>query len=344
MRPHLFGVVFASAVGVIALGGCGTGDTSPVAGKPGVSVHWRTALNITRPVDLAGPRADGRVVVAANGRLALLRVGARPRPFARGPRGYTTQVGPEPYIALSPGQAVPGAGCRFDREAIYALEPQGQPGLIVISRSGQAKRVLDLGGSGLLNGIAFDTTGRFAHRLLVTATKSGHTTVFAIDCRARVRTLTRVAPAVEGGVVVAPSSFGRFGGDLIAPDERSGRMFAISPDGRARLVAQSGIPRGGDVGVESAAFVPRGLGAGWSAYVADRVSPGNAHPGDDVLLSLSGRSLLRAGVHPGDLIVAGEGGAQTVSVRCRRTCSVDHFADGPTAAHPEGHIIFARAG
>jgi hypothetical protein len=297
---------------------------------------------MTRPVDLAGPRADGRVVVAANGRLDLLRVGTRPRRFARGTRGYSTQVGPEPYIALSPGQAVPGAACRFARDAVYALEPQGQPGLIVVSRRGQAKRLLDLGGAGLLNGIAFDTTGRFGHRLLVTATKSGHTTVYAVDCRARVRTLTRSAPAVEGGVVVAPPGFGRFAGDLIAPDERSGRIFAIAPDGRARLVARSGIPHGGDVGVESAAFVPRGFDAGWSAYLADRVSPGNAHPGDDVLLRLGGRSLLRAGVQRGDLIVAGEGGAQTVSVRCRRTCTVKHFADGPPAAHAEGHIVFVR--
>jgi hypothetical protein len=336
--------VFASMVGASALAGCGSDHTTRLARKPDVSAHWRAALNITRPVDLAGPRADGRVVVAANGRLALLRIGTRPRPFARGPVGYTTQVGPEPYIALSAGQPVPGAACRFDRDAIYALEPKGGPGLIVVSRSGQAKRLLDLGGSGLLNGIAFDTTGGFGHRLLVTATKSGHTTVFAIDCRARVRTLTRAGPAVEGGVVVAPPSFGRFAGDLIAPDERSGRIFAISPNGRARLVAESGIAHGGDVGVESAAFVPRGFGAGWSAYVADRVSPGNAHPGDDVLLSLSAGSLLRAGVQRGDLIVVGEGGAQTVSVRCRRICSVHHVADGPAAAHAEGHIVFARGG
>jgi hypothetical protein len=29
-------------------------------------------------------------------------------------------------------------------------------------------------------------------------------------------------PAIEGGIVVAPPVFGRFGGDLIAPNETSG--------------------------------------------------------------------------------------------------------------------------
>ena len=61
-----------------------------------------------------------------------------------------------------------------------------------------------------------------------------------------------------------------------------------------------------------------------------------------MILRLGGRSILRAGVLPGDLIVAGEGGAETVAVRCRATCSVKHFADGQSVAHAEGHIVFAR--
>jgi hypothetical protein len=51
---------------------------------------------------------------------------------------------------------------------------------------------------------------------------------------------------------------------------------------------------------------------------------------------------LRAGVRPGDLLVASEGGAQTVAVRCRARCSVKHVADGPSVAHAEGHIAFAQ--
>jgi hypothetical protein len=341
-RSQLLAAAFTSILGPTALAGCGGDHAAPPAAKTGRVEHWREALHFTRVVDLTPPRSDGRLVVAANGRLALLRVGARPRPFARGPHGYATKPGPEPYIAVARGETVRSAACRFPRDSVYALEPQGQPGVIAVTKTGQARRLIDLPGVGLLNGIAFDTTGRFDHRLLVTATKSGRTTVFALDCRGRARALTRTAPPLEGGIVVAPASFGRFAGDLIAPDERSGRIFAVAPSGAASLVARSGIAHGGDIGVESGGFVPRSFGPGWSAYLADRVSPNNPHPGDDAILRLSGRSVRRAGVRPGDLLVAGEGGAQTVAVRCRTTCSVKHFANGPSAAHAEGHIVFVR--
>jgi hypothetical protein len=104
------------------------------------------------------------------------------------------------------------------------------------------------------------------------------------------------------------------------------------------LVARSGLPHGGDIGVESEGFVPRG--AGWSALLADRLTPGNPHPGDDVVLRLRVASL---GVRAGDLLVATEGGALTAAVRCGRAgCSVRHVAAGPAIAHAEGHIAFAR--
>jgi hypothetical protein len=207
----------------------------------------------------------------------------------------------------------------------------------VISAGGRARRFVDLNVPGLLNGITLDTTGRFGNRLLVTATKDAKTTVVAIDCRRRARTVTRSAPALEGGIVVAPRGFGRFAGRLIAPDERSGRIWAIGPSGRSKLVADSGLPTGGDIGVESGGFVPRRF---THAYLADRVSPGNAHPGNDALLSISRRALLRAGVKLGDLLLASEGGAQTIAVRCRASCTVTHVADGPATAHGEGHIAF----
>ena len=141
---------------------------------------------------------------------------------------------------------------------------------------------------------------------------------------------------------VAPAGFGRFAGQLIAPDEGSGRILAVAPSGRVRLVAASGLPAGGDIGVESVGFVPPDFTSRGSADVADRVSPGNPHPGDDAILAVSGRALFRAGVRRGDLLVATEGGAQTVAVRCRRKCSVRHVADGPAIAHAEGHLVFVR--
>jgi hypothetical protein len=164
------------------------------------------------------------------------------------------------------------------------------------------------------------------------------TTVEAIDCRGRVSAVTRRAPRVEGGIAVAPPSFGRFAGDLIGSDEQTGLIWAITPRGKSILVARSGLPHGGDIGVESEGFVP--AGSGWDALLADRRTPGNPHPGDDVVLRLP---VAAAGVRPGELLVATEGGALTDAVACGRTaCSVREVAAGPAIAHAEGHIAFAR--
>ena len=74
------------------------------------------------------------------------------------------------------------------------------------------------------------------------------------------------APVMEGGIAVAPASFGRYGGDLVGPDETTGRVFAIGPDGTVATLAESGLPHGGDIGVESTGFVPPGFSASDSAY------------------------------------------------------------------------------
>ncbi len=47
-------------------------------------------------------------------------------------------------------------------------------------------------------------------------------------------------------------------------------------------------------------------------------------------------------VEPGDLLVALEGGAATIDVRCAATCTVTTVAQAPTGAHAEGSISFAR--
>ena len=154
-------------------------------------------------------------------------------------------------------------------------------------------------------------------------------------------TITRSAPRVEGGIAVAPATFGRFAGDLIAPDEKSGQIFAITPQGKSTLVADAGLPHGPDIGVESEAFVPPGPAE--SALVADRLTPGNPHPGDDLVLRIRGAALKAAGVRPGDLLVATEGGGLTDAVSCSTVgCRVRLIAEGPTIAHVEGHIAFGR--
>jgi hypothetical protein len=168
--------------------------------------------------------------------------------------------------------------------------------------------------------------------------------VLAIDCTGRVRTVAAHAPAMEGGIAVAPASFGRYGGDLVAAGEGSGRIFAIAPDGVVALLAASGLPRGGDIGVESAGFVPPGFGARDAAYLADRYSPGNKHPGTNSILRLPGAELVKAGVRAGDLLAATEASARTIVVHCGHSCTVRYIAIGPDITHAEGHIALTVSG
>jgi hypothetical protein len=332
----------ALAAVATALGACGTSSSQRItAVSAATRARWTPAVRIARVLDLSGPRPDGTIVVAAAKRLALLSPSGAVQPFARGPAGYLNPGGEEPYIALSTGQRAAGAGCTFGSGTLYVLRLQKGPGVTAVDARGQVHSFASLPPSGFESGIAFDATGGFGHRLLVTATKGSRTAVYAIDCRGSVSTVTVSAPKLEGGIAVAPASFGRFAGQLIAPDENSGRIWAISPGGRSSLVASSGLAHGGDIGVESAGFAPAGLGRTSSALVADRRTPGNPHPGDDVLLRIGGPALIAAGVRAGDLLVATEGGAQTDAVSCHGgSCRVRHVADGPSVAHLEGHIVF----
>jgi hypothetical protein len=311
-----------------ALAGCGGTTAGKVTAiKSGKRARWVEFIHVQRPFDLAG--AGGSLVLASGRNLSLLTAGGRVQSFAP---AYASPGGSEPYIAQSPG------GC-FGRQTVYALRLKSGRGVVAISPGGAVRRVATISAPGLPDGITFDGTGAFAHRLLVTVNAGARTTVDAIDCHGVVTAITRTAPRVEGGIAVAPRSFGRFAGDLIAPDEHSGKIFAITPQGNALLVANSGLPRGGDVGVESEGFVPAGER---DALVSDRRTPGNPHPGDDVLLHIEGAALRAAGARTGDLLVAAEGGAFTDLISCTHSgCSVRFIADGPTAAHLEGHIVFA---
>jgi hypothetical protein len=316
--------------GILAVGCGGAAARTSTVARPTSLARWTPLVHVSRPLDVAGPRGDGSLVVAAAGKLWRLRAGSL-TPFAT---AYRSPGGEEPYIALP----VPGhRGCSFGADTLYALRLAAGHGVVAISPNGSTRLFATLSAGGLIDGIAFDETGRFGHRLLVTVEHGATTTVVAIDCHGRVATITRRAPKVEGGIAVAPAGFGRFGGDVIASDENSGRIYAIRPDGTSALVARSGLPHGGDTGVESEAFVPpRGA---FQALLADRLTPGNRHPGDDVLLHVSSAALFAAGARPGDLLDATEGGARTVAVRCAQNgCTVRHVADGPAVAHSEGHI------
>jgi hypothetical protein len=330
----------AIIVGLVISGSAASAASQPNGDKM-LPAHWVSFRHIPAVVDLAGPRRNGQLTLALAGRLSLFGPTGLVD-FARGRHGYSTASGTEPYIALVPGVLV-GIGERsFTRDDVYALEPGRAPAVIRIDSKGDATRFATLPRGSFPNGIAFDTTGAFGHRLLVSAAAGGATSIFSIDRQGAVQTLTRRAPRVEGGIAVAPSSFGAFAGELVAPDEISGTVYAVDARGNARVVAKSGLPHGGDIGVESEGFVPTGFSRQSAAYLADRSVPGNAHPGTNSILTLSGADLTRAGVMTGDLLVASEGGAETIAVRCQRTCVVRHIAAGPQATHAEGHIVFTN--
>lgn len=302
-------------------------------------IHWRPVLNVPTIVDVAGPRADGQLVLSTRGGLLLYRPGRPVVQFARGPGGYVA-AGGEPYIALAPARRLSGAGCSFKRDDVFALDADSTPGVVRIRRTGQAARLVDLPAGAFPSGITFDRVGLFGYRLLVTAVIAEKSTLYAIDCRGRPTVVASGAPHVEGGITVAPSSFGRFGGDLIAADENSGRIFAFSHTGAVKMVAESGVPAGGDIGVEELGFVPSGFRRSGSAYVSDLGAPGSPTVGTDSLLMLPGPDLVRAGIGAGDLLAATEAGAITISMHCAGRCAVRRIGDGPAVTHGEGHIAF----
>jgi hypothetical protein len=308
----------------------------------GSQATWEQWLHLPGVFDVAGPRRDGQLVAAVHSGLVLVSPSGTTRAFAP---AYSAPDGSESYIALSPGIAVDGAGCRFARDEVLALDLRGTPpGVARIGADGTVTHLADVPGASTLTGIALDTVGGFGHRLVVTgpATQPGRTEVAAVDCRGGVRQIGLVDTPLEGGMALAPRDFGPYGGQLIAPDEGGGSIYAVSPTGRLSTVAASGVPAGGDIGVESAGFVP--ASGATAAYMADRGTPGNPHPGTDSVLRLRGTALTAAGVGPGDLLVGTEGGATVVRVRCAPGCAAAVVATGPPAAHGEGRLLaVARA-
>jgi hypothetical protein len=312
---------------------------TPFAATPTVGPtweHWRTIPGI---FDVAGPRKDGTLVVAGNAQLFLVDPAGNVSPFAAGPQGYADDAGSEAYLTVSPGHTVSGAGCSFAPNEVFVLRLHAPLGITRIDAQGNASLFAKVTGVDSLNGIAFDTTGSFGYRLLASGTSNGRGVIVTIDCAGAVQAITRTGPALEGGLAVAPAAFGPFGGDLIVPDEFSGNIYAISPNGTASIAAKSGLPVGGDIGVESVAFVPQGFTRGGEAYYADRSTPNNAHPGTDSLLRMSAADLAAAAVHDGDMLAAAEGGATMIDVSCQATCHVMSVTEAASKSHGEGHIV-----
>jgi len=315
--------------------------TSHVAAAAGAPLRWEQWRSLPGVVDVGGPLSTGELVVAAGSHLfRLARDGTDSElapAYARAP--FTPPAGSEPYIAVASPE-VAATACPFPRDSVFALRPAAPGSVVRIDPSGTVTTFARLPDAGGLNGIVFDTVGRFGHRLIVTGGVSGgHVAVVAIDCHGTATTLTRTAPQQEGGLAVAPTSFPRYGGDLIGPDELSGRVVATDPSGASAVIAESRAPAGGDTGVEAVAFVPPGFLAGGAAYAADRGTAGSPHPGTDTLLRLSAAALAGAGVHEGDMLLTTEASDRIVEIRCATDCAARTLGMGDPAAHGEGHLL-----
>ncbi|MCA1645174.1 MAG: hypothetical protein LC797_06790 [Chloroflexi bacterium] len=271
---------------------------------------WQQWQHLSGVVDV-GARPDGSLVVMAAGHLFSVSHDGASSPFAAGPDGYVAgSPDAESYFVVVPALTVDAAACSFNPGDLFLLDLTAPPAIARIDPAGRATRFAILTGVDTLGGIAIDTTGRFGYRLLVTGTHANNqTSVFAVDCLGVSTLLTDSAPPLEGGLAVAPATFGQFAGDLIAPDENTGQMWAIDPSGAAVLMSAPNLPTGGDTGVESVGFIPPGFtsGPGGFAYLADRGTPNNPFAGNDSLLRLDSAALVSAGVEDGDLLVSTEG-------------------------------------
>lgn len=306
------------------------------APAPATSSDWQHWVSLPGVVDVVGPRPDGLLVAAAAGKLFTVDpASGATAPFST----YSTDPAPESYIAMSPGLDVPaGPTCRFEAGDVFALELTAPQGVVQVGVGGEAARFVDLPGAETLTGIAFDTTGRFGNKLLVAGRRQGKTVLFAIDCRGRITTLTDSAPVIEGGMAMAPQMFGDHGGDLIGVDENSGDIVFIRFDGTSGVLINSGLPAGGDTGVEAMGFVPpQFVDRGATAYLSDRHSPGAPTEGTDSIWRIDRDALGHVGLDDNDLLVSTEAGGRTLIVRCRTTCRILPLGQAPNA-HAEGHI------
>lgn len=317
-------VAAAVLTGVLAV----ASPDAATAGQP-APPDWERWVPVPGVRDLAGPRADGSLVVAAAAGLLVVS-----------PDGTTTPVGPSSFalgsvtaIALSMGLEVAAAGCRFSPGEIFALEASASPPAVLrLSEVGDASRFADLPQVESLTGIGFDTTGRFDNRLLVAGRRRDRTVVLALDCRGQTKAVTQDAPHLDGGIAVAPQRFGDYGGDLIGVDEHSGNVVFVRADATSGEVVSTGLPIGPDIGARSLGFVPEGFNRqGGSAYVADAGDERPSAPGSGNLRRLSADALAPIGIDDNDLLVAGGVGAPTVVVRCREGCRALALGGAPGA-------------
>ena len=334
-------LALAGAMITLIGGALGTAAATPSTSASPKLINWAKWQPLQGVFDL-GLQRDGAGLIAEG--TELLFTISPPGTIAAINTGSSYQGVPgfEAYFAVSAGEPAAGT-CRFQPGGIYVINPRASKQVLEVDpNTGQPLLFATVPGVDSLNGISFDSGGSFGdHPLLVTGPGGGLTVVAAIDCHGAVTVITDKAPRMEGGISVAPDTFGAHAGELITTDEISGDIIGIAPSGATSTLVNLAHPAGGDLGVESSGFVPRDfLKNGGFAYLADRGTANNPHPGTDSILRLTSAQLAAAGVLEGDLVTATEGGGSTVDVTCAATCSLRLIAAGPPTGHIEGHVVF----
>src|SRR5204863_2993561 len=95
---------FLALLGSVAISACGSSASGRItASRASRLARWTEFARVRRPLDLAGPRRNGSLLLAVDAQLSLLTPGGGVEPFASRPGAYRSPGGEEPYIALSPG-------------------------------------------------------------------------------------------------------------------------------------------------------------------------------------------------------------------------------------------------
>ena len=204
--------------------------TAPKAAA--TTLTWQSGVHLPGVLDVIGPRSDGRLVVAATGGLYLLDAAGTTTSFAP---SYSPPPGPEPYIAISPGLSDDNGSCVFPRDTVAALDlTSNPPGITLISPTGGLSHLANITGVTGLFGITFDATGQFGHRILVVgigpwrADHRSRPSIVSVMSALSVSSTSRWRAASPSPRRHSAS----FAGQLIAPNELDGSIYAVSPAGQ----------------------------------------------------------------------------------------------------------------
>jgi Tol biopolymer transport system component len=146
----------------------------------------------------------------------------------------TTGSSIERYIAISPGNG------GFPKDYVYVTVG---PNIYEITPDGLTVTLCENIPS-LPNGetgVTFDTVGTFQNRMILTDRRGP---VYALDaCGGTVSSLGDVGAQIEGPLV-APLSFGVFGGQILMGNEFQDKVFALSNNGVVSTVTTTESPEG----------------------------------------------------------------------------------------------------